>query len=222
MTDWLSYLLYLGYPICKQFPERSFFYEGYQMPVEARDVGIFVGFLFTFLFIFSARLKLLISRGSIRIVVLSSILMLPLMVDAGSSYLSLRQTTNEIRLITGLLFGVGAGVIISGLERDLAMPLSNPFTIKHMSIVFIVIPLHPLIEWSSTSTLAGFVIFSLLSAAGYILLFFIAIRILILESGVKLFNNWKTGWRLFFLTVGLESALFSVLSGLHYLGLMIT
>jgi uncharacterized membrane protein len=221
MTDWLSYLLYLGYPICKQFPERSYLYQSYQMPMEARDVGIFVGFLVTLVFIYFMRLRLVMGKGSLHVLVTSSLLLVPLMIDAGSSYVGIRGTTNDIRLMTGLMFGVGAGVLIFGWDRGVSIPSNRPIEMKHMPFALVVLPLHPLIAYSSTGTLAGFVLFSLLSVIGYVVLFFIALRLLLVESDIDFFEKRKGTFQIELFAIAFEALLFGALGVAHYMGALL-
>lgn len=99
-------LHWLGYGLCHQLPERSFFGGGFQVPVCARDTGIFVGFAIAVLLI------VILERGGrpteapSPLATLLLIAFIGLMaVDGVTSYAGLRPTTNEIRLLTGLMTG---------------------------------------------------------------------------------------------------------------------
>lgn len=99
-------LRWLGYGLCHQLPERSFFGGGLQVPVCARDTGIYAGFVI-------AMVLLAILEGHERpteppSLLRSSVLALfvvALVYDGVTSYAGLRQTTNPIRLATGLATG---------------------------------------------------------------------------------------------------------------------
>ena len=82
---------------CHQMPERSFFYKGYQFPVCARCTGLIIGYLLGVLIYF---LKVLNWKIAI-------ILCIPLVLDGGSQYLNWRISNQVLRLITGILFGIG-------------------------------------------------------------------------------------------------------------------
>lgn len=90
--------LYLFFsPICHQLPERSFFLFGGQLPVCARCTGIYFGALVGSFFV---RQK---SPSPWFLVVA----MIPLALD-GVTQLFFRESTNVIRLATGLIAGFAA------------------------------------------------------------------------------------------------------------------
>jgi len=97
-------LHWLGYGLCHQLPERSFFGGGLQLPVCARDTGIYLGFVLSLL------VMALIDRGRRRsdlpgwpVMVLGGAMVAIMAWDGITSYAGLRSTTNDIRLVTGLL-----------------------------------------------------------------------------------------------------------------------
>lgn len=116
-------LQWLGYGLCHQLPERSFAAGGVQVPVCARDTGIYLGFMIAIL------LLSLVDRerpseppGIANSIVL--MLMVGIMaVDGVSSYAGWRTTTNEIRLLTGLT----AGYALAGFT----LPLLNGQLWRH-------------------------------------------------------------------------------------------
>lgn len=105
-------LMWLGFGLCHQLPERSFFGGGLQVPVCARDEGIYIGFVVALLVV------AFFERGGRRSsgpppwwVLVSLVGFLGIMaLDGLTSYGGLRETTNEIRLITGLMSGVAISV----------------------------------------------------------------------------------------------------------------
>lgn len=95
----------IGYAVCHQLPEKSIFIEGKQLPVCARDTGIYFGSLISLFFILFSRRR----SNSIPVPYISFtfvFFMLLMGVDAVSSYVGFRETTNSIRLLTGLLVGI--------------------------------------------------------------------------------------------------------------------
>lgn len=96
----------IGYAVCHQLPEKSIFIEGKQLPVCARDTGIYFGSLISLFFILLSRRR---RSNSIPVPYISFtfvFFMLLMGVDAVSSYIGFRETTNSIRLLTGLLVGI--------------------------------------------------------------------------------------------------------------------
>jgi uncharacterized membrane protein len=96
----------IGYGLCHQLPERSFFAGGYQLPVCARDTGIYAGFALGLLVLW------LLSRGTKPtelprwpVLVLMGAFVGTMAVDGLTSYAGLRETTNAVRLVTGTATG---------------------------------------------------------------------------------------------------------------------
>lgn len=102
----------VGYGLCHQLPERSYLAGTYQLPVCARDTGIYLGFAAGLFALY------VLSRGSRPsglprwpILLLIGLFVGLLGIDGISSYAGLRATTNPIRLITGILTGWGLATI---------------------------------------------------------------------------------------------------------------
>ena len=96
----------IGYAVCHQLPERSIFIDSRQLPVCARDTGLYVGSLLSLLFILLSERK---RSNTIPVPYISFtfvLFILLLSADGLSSYLGFRGTNNDIRLITGLLVGI--------------------------------------------------------------------------------------------------------------------
>lgn len=96
----------IGYAVCHQLPEKSIFIEGKQLPVCARDTGIYFGSLISLFFVLLSKRR---RSNSIPVPYISFtfvFFMLLMGVDAVSSYVGFRETTNSIRLLTGLLVGI--------------------------------------------------------------------------------------------------------------------
>ncbi len=89
---------------CHQMPQRSLFLNGFQTPMCARDMGVYFGCLLGGL---TPLLGLKLHRffRSVPFLILSFI---PLTVDGiTQTLLMMRESSNELRLMTGLLFGFG-------------------------------------------------------------------------------------------------------------------
>jgi uncharacterized membrane protein len=109
-------LHWLGFGLCHQLPERSFFGGGLQVPVCARDTGIYVGFVLSLVVI------ALLDRGRRRsdlptwsLLVLGGAMVAVMGWDGITSYAGLRSTTNDIRLATGLMTGWALPLVVAPL-----------------------------------------------------------------------------------------------------------
>lgn len=107
---------WLGYGLCHQLPARSFFAGGHQLPVCARDTGIYLGFLVALLVIS------LLDRGRHRtgmppgwLIALGVVAIAFLGWDGVTSYLGLRPTTNLLRLVTGTGTGFAIALVVTPL-----------------------------------------------------------------------------------------------------------
>lgn len=96
----------LGFGLCHQLPQRSFFAGGFQLSVCARDTGIYLGFAIGLLVLWLiARKGRPIDLPRWPVLVIVALFVVAMGVDGVTSYAGLRQTTNDIRLITGLMTG---------------------------------------------------------------------------------------------------------------------
>ncbi|GAB4281522.1 MAG: hypothetical protein Kow0056_16980 [Coriobacteriia bacterium] len=100
------FLMWLGFGLCHQLPERSFFGGGVQVPVCARDTGIYIGL------VISLAVLALIERGRRPdelprwpVLALGVAFVGAMGLDGVTQLLGLRESTNDLRLITGLMTG---------------------------------------------------------------------------------------------------------------------
>ena len=95
---WEKFMLLGARLGCHQMPKRSFFVCGYQFPLCARCTGLILGYI--------------IAMAAWRYIHISNIcsilVCLPLIVDGLTQYIHLRESNQVLRLITGLMCGVGS------------------------------------------------------------------------------------------------------------------
>ncbi len=91
--------------MCHQHSNRSFFINGNQMPYCSRCTGIFTGLAFGLLLsaIFRVRIGFL----------LYFIILIPLAVDGGLQLLTPYESTNIMRIVTGMLVGTFSSFVFA-------------------------------------------------------------------------------------------------------------
>ena len=94
----------LFHRICHQEPARSLWIAGHPMALCARDVGLYGGLCLGLVITLWRRVFI---PGWIAL-----LCVLPMALDGGSQLLGLRESTNALRLITGALAGVVAGMYL--------------------------------------------------------------------------------------------------------------
>jgi uncharacterized membrane protein len=93
---------------CHRIPERSFFYKGKQFPVCARCTGIYIGYISIIVFaLFRTYLPAIWSIA----------LIIPILIDGITQVFCNRESTNILRLITGIMFGIGISSLMAALAK---------------------------------------------------------------------------------------------------------
>ncbi len=130
MLEWFFHVL--GYGICHQLPERSFFAGATQFPVCARDTGIYLGFLVAItLLLWWGRRNRPSGMPSPSVWVLLAILFATMVFDGVTSYAGLRETTNTLRLATGLCAGFAMAALVAPILNDVLF--ENPSSDRVLS-----------------------------------------------------------------------------------------
>lgn len=103
---------------CHKLPERSFFFRGKQFPVCARCTGIYLGYLsFPFFTFDLVHLSLLFSL----------MLIIPTFIDGMlQAYLG-RESNNTLRLITGIMSGIGQMSLVAIIGKSIGYFIINHF-----------------------------------------------------------------------------------------------
>lgn len=105
---------WIGFGLCHQLPARSFIAGGHQLPVCARDTGIYIGFVVSLLVIAA------LERGRRRtgmppawLLGVGAALIVAMAWDGITSYAGLRETTNFLRLATGTGTGFSLALVVA-------------------------------------------------------------------------------------------------------------
>jgi len=189
---------WIGYGLCHQLPERTITYQGHPLPVCARDTGIYLGFLISFLYIWlthQRRENLLPSKTIMALAVLFVAIM---GVDGVTSYLGLRTTTNEIRLITGLLTGFALPVFLFPVMNYQLWEISTDEEVlkdrrKAIGLIVLIVSTY-LVVWYGTFLpsimMSTLIIVSVLFTFGLINLLIISILPWWFQTAKKIVDLW--------------------------------
>lgn len=96
---------------CHQKSERSFKINNYQFPVCARCTGYYISIIAYIIFAMNVAINY-----TLYTTILAIILIIPTVVDGTTQYFELRESNNILRLITGLLGGIGLMIIFKTLK----------------------------------------------------------------------------------------------------------
>lgn len=88
--------------LCHRIPERSFFIKGHQFPVCARCTGFYTGLVVYLILNFFYK-----HPYNLEMLFISMILMVPVAIDGLTQYFGPRESTNNLRFITGFIGGLG-------------------------------------------------------------------------------------------------------------------
>ena len=102
----------LGSLICHQLPSRTLQVGGFSLPVCARDTGIYFGVFVSSVYLFMRGRFKADAPPPVGTSILLCFFMLPMLLDALSSYAGLRETNNTIRLFSGIAFGLSLPVFL--------------------------------------------------------------------------------------------------------------
>ena len=100
--------------ICHRIPERSFFIKGHQFPVCARCTGFYTGLIVYLIFnIFYKH------PYDLNMLFISMILMMPVAIDGVTQYFGPRESTNNLRFLTGFIGGIGLIIFLKIIIRGI-------------------------------------------------------------------------------------------------------
>lgn len=97
--------------ICHRIPERSFFIKGHQFPVCARCTGFYISLIIYFIYTYFNFVNYNIS-----LLIFAVILLMPTLFDGITQYLEIQESNNTRRFFTGILGGLGLGIILKAIK----------------------------------------------------------------------------------------------------------
>ncbi|MGI6778302.1 MAG: DUF2085 domain-containing protein [Acetivibrionales bacterium] len=177
MDTLIDIFMKIGSMMCHQLPERTLYVSNMPLPMCARDTGIYFGVFSAFAYTFFNKRLRANKPPSLKQAVLLCLFMLPMVLDAISSYLGLRSTNNTIRLFTGALFGVSIPFLLvpaanfkvyNSNTEDIIKDWKEPFCALLIAIALCVAVLKTgLIPWIVVSSILVFSLTLLISRMVY-------------------------------------------------------
>ena len=125
---------FIGHSVCHQISERTHWVGGHYLPVRARDTGAYLGLCIGYLLL-PLRRKEACGPPNLW---MTSLMVTPMIVDALTQVLGFRTSTNELRLMTGCLFGVALSpfliYLISMVPLSRKLPIVRNFIPKSVRL----------------------------------------------------------------------------------------
>ncbi len=97
--------------ICHRRSDRSFHFHGHQFPVCARCTGFYIS-----IFAYVIYAYLIPITYTMNLLIFGLILLIPCFIDGFTQLIELRESNNYLRLITGLMGGIGLMIIFKFLK----------------------------------------------------------------------------------------------------------
>ena len=102
--------------ICHRIPERTFIVHGHYFPVCARCTGFYIGAFSYFIFVYFFYVNY-----STSVVILAVFMLIPTFLDGFTQLISFRESNNLLRLLTGLIGGVGLAILFKAIKLKIIM-----------------------------------------------------------------------------------------------------
>lgn len=102
--------------ICHRIPERTFNIRGHYFPVCARCTGFYIGAFSYFICVYFVYVEY-----TVYLILLAFIMIIPSFFDGFTQFIGSRESNNKLRLLTGLLGGVGLAILIKTIKWMIIM-----------------------------------------------------------------------------------------------------
>ncbi len=97
--------------ICHRIPDRTFNIQGHYFPVCSRCTGFYIAAFSYFIFVYFFYINY-----SLILIILAILMIVPAFLDGFTQFIGFRVSNNILRLLTGLMGGVGLGILIKAIK----------------------------------------------------------------------------------------------------------
>jgi uncharacterized membrane protein len=208
-----SFLWNIGFSLCHQIPERSFFINDWQLPFCARDTGTFLGFLVVISFFLVQRRYRRVMLPDKAILALSVAGLAFYAFDGTSSYLGFRSTANDLRLLSGLAFGSGMTFLFASVSSTLFFRGNEKRPVFEYRDILAIYPIMGIVCLPLFVDMGApfYYAMSILIVVGYLLMIFFLLGLV-----VSALSGWTlvgpgSAWKLTLLTMVLVSTFVVIL-----------
>ena len=102
--------------ICHRIPERTFNIRGHYFPVCARCTGFYIGAFSYFAYVYFFYVQY-----SVSLILLAILMIIPTFLDGFTQLTRSQESNNMLRLLTGLIGGIGLAIIIKTIKWMIIM-----------------------------------------------------------------------------------------------------
>jgi uncharacterized membrane protein len=102
--------MFMGF-ICHRIPERTFNIKGHYFPVCSRCTGFYIGAFSYFIYVYFFYV-----HYTFNLIILAILMLIPAFLDGFTQLIGSRNSNNVLRLSTGLIGGVGFGILIKAIK----------------------------------------------------------------------------------------------------------
>ncbi len=102
--------------ICHRIPERTFNINGHYFPVCSRCTGFYIGAFSYFIYVYFFYVQYTTS-----LIILAILMIIPSLLDGFTQLVRFRYSNNMLRLLTGLIGGVGLAILFKAIKLKIIM-----------------------------------------------------------------------------------------------------
>jgi uncharacterized membrane protein len=117
MNPFAAAIYWFGDGNCHQIASRSYYLNGNEMPFCSRDIGVFIGLVVGMGLV-------LIARPKVRVLI-PLLGLIPIAIDGGLQLLTSYESSNILRLATGLLAGVSVALLVHAFAMRMLEPKAS-------------------------------------------------------------------------------------------------